>query len=280
MHCPRCHSTRFSKSGFYSRKSDSKVIRRFRCQKCGKKFSNATFDPCYRQKKRKKNFQLKILLCSGVSQRRSAMILNLTRKTVAKKFKFLAEQARIEHRTFLESKTFEEVELDDLITFEHTKCLPLPVPVIVETKTRAILSLDVCSMPAFGHLAKISHEKYGRQPDGRKQAIKNVLKEVEGALLPDAKIKSDEHKFYPPAIKNIFPKAYHLRFLGAKSTISGQGELKKLIKDPLFSVNHTLAMLRANINRLFRRTWCTTKKASALKDHLDLYKSFHNQRLI
>ena len=46
---------------------------------------------------------------------------------------------------------------------------------------------------------------------------------------------------------------------GEKAAITGQGELKKKQRDPLFSINHTLAMLRANINRLVRRTWCTTK---------------------
>jgi hypothetical protein len=29
-------------------------------------------------------------------------------------------------------------------------------------------------------------------------------------------------------------------------------------------------MLRANLNRLFRRTWCTTKKPEGLIDHLSI----------
>ena len=60
----------------------------------------------------------------------------------------------------------------------------------------------------------------------------------------------------------------------------GQGELKKIGKDPLFSLNHTAAMLRANINRLFRRTWRTTKKPERLADHIALYVWYHNSELI
>ena len=62
--------------------------------------------------------------------------------------------------------------------------------------------------------------------------------------------------------------------------MTGQGELKKLRFDPLFSLNHTCAMLRANINRLFRRTWCTTKKAACLKRHVAVYVRFHNTVLL
>ena len=50
--------------------------------------------------------------------------------------------------------------------------------------------------------------------------------------------------------------------------------------DPLFWVNHTAAMLRANVNRLIRRTWCTTKRADRLADHLALYVHFHNTVLL
>ena len=60
----------------------------------------------------------------------------------------------------------------------------------------------------------------------------------------------------------------------------GQGQLKKIGFDPLLSLNHTYAMLRANINRLIRKTWRTTKDPKGLKDHIDLYVNFHNHQII
>jgi hypothetical protein len=78
----------------------------------------------------------------------------------------------------------------------------------------------------------------------------------------------------------LFPGAEHARHLGGRGCITGQGELKKLRFDPLFSLNHTCAMLRANINRLFRRTWCTTKKKERLEQHLWVYMDFHNRVLL
>jgi hypothetical protein len=38
-------------------------------------------------------------------------------------------------------------------------------------------------------------------------------------------------------------------------------------------------MFRANVNRLFRRTWCMTKNREALADHLAMYVAFHNLKL-
>jgi hypothetical protein len=39
-------------------------------------------------------------------------------------------------------------------------------------------------------------------------------------------------------------------------------------------------MIRANVNRMFRRTWCTTKRRDRLEAHLVLYADYHNEQLI
>ncbi len=56
-------------------------------------------------------------------------------------------------------------------------------------------------------------------------------------------------------------------------------ELKKKQFDPLFSVNHTFATMRAKINRLNRRTWCTTKLPERLADHIDIFIDVFCDRL-
>jgi hypothetical protein len=38
-------------------------------------------------------------------------------------------------------------------------------------------------------------------------------------------------------------------------------------------------MLRANLNRLFRRTWCVSKTLQGLIDHISIYMSYHNHVL-
>jgi hypothetical protein len=62
--------------------------------------------------------------------------------------------------------------------------------------------------------------------------------------------------------------------------VNGQEELKKIGKDPLFSLNHTCAMFRAHVSRLIRHTWNTTKKLENLEYHLSIYMNLHNKRIL
>jgi len=58
--------------------------------------------------------------------------------------------------------------------------------------------------------------------------------------------------------------------------VAGQGELKKIGFDPLFSLNHTAAMIRDGVSRLVRKTWGNSKRMDRLEDHLFVYAHYHN----
>ena len=287
IRCPQKHCDANSKNkliakdGLFWRSSDSRWVQRYVCKKCGKKFSQATFDPAYGQNKRRINYPLFKLLSSGMSMRRSALILNVSRRTIERRIPFLGQLARRNFFSFWEQQPLvREFQFDDLITIEHTKCKPLSVTMAVEKESRKIIGIEVSRMPAFGHLAAISKKKYGPREDQRKQGIENLFSKIKPFICEKPTIFSDNHKFYPPKIKKHFPCSQHKTTAGGRGCIAGQGELKKLLFDPLFSINHSFAMLRANINRLIRRTWCTTKKPERLLDHLYIYATFHNGILI
>ena len=267
------------RNGSYKRSSDGKFVRRFYCRSCLSYFSNATFSPCYYQKKRRINGEVKLLLCSGVSQRRAAKLLGVNPKTVVRKFRFLAEESRKRHFIFIEkykSDPLTEIQFDDLETSEHTKCKPLSVTLAVDPRNRQIINFKVSQMPARGHLAEKARKKYGYRQDTRNEAWDVLMKELKPLVSPKVKFFSDENPHYPKHVKLNYPEATHKRYKGGRGCIVGQGELKKLKFDPLFALNHTCAMLRANMNRLFRRTWCTTKNQKGLLDHVALYVDFHN----
>ena len=271
------------RKGSYWRKSDGQLVGRWKCLACSKSFSSARLYPCYRQKKRKLNHPLKLLLNSGVSQRRAALILGVNRKTIVRKFRFLAEQARLEQQADLKSlegsAPLMEIQFDELETSEHSKCKPLSVALAVEPKSRKILGFQVSRMPAKGPLAAIALRKYGPRADERAEGWNRLFESLKPIVHEEAHWLSDQNPHYPRALKRHFPKARHSTTKGLRGCIAGQGELKRIGFDPLFSLNHTCAMLRANLNRLFRRTWCTTKTKAGLIDHLSLYIFFHNQVL-
>jgi hypothetical protein len=241
----------------------------------------ARFSPCFAQKKRQFNERLKRLLCSGVSQRRIARLLHLSRATVTQKLIFLGRQAEMDlSKRNLAHVPAEIVEFDDLETFEHSKCKPLSVTLAVESKSRRILGLEVSRFPAKGRLVKIAHKKYGRRKDERSFGRKRLFSKIGPLVSPSATIKSDENPHYPADVRSYFPNCRYETFKGQRGSIVGQGELKKVRFDPLFSLNHTCAMLRANVNRLFRKTWCTTKLPERLALHLTIYAIYHNSSLI
>lgn len=280
--CPKCNSLKLHSHGTFRRKSDAKLMQRWRCGDCRCTFSQATFSTCYRQKKRRVNAMLGKLLSSGISQRRAALVLKLTRKTVARKLIFLGTKAKWNQQDFVRTLGHEElkhIQIDDLITSHHTKLKPLSLTLVVSKKSRHILAASLSEIPAFGHLADISLRKYGKRQNELGENLQKLGPELKALLPKTGTIDSDQHALYPAIVKRHLPGWQHQTFKGQRASVAGLGELKSKARDPLFSINHTLAMLRANINRLFRRTWNTTKKPENLMHHFWLYADFHNGTL-
>ena len=278
--CPACRSglVRF---GSFRRKFDLKLIQRFRCRGCGRTFSESTFKATYRQHKPYLNPWIFKLLVGGFSQREIARFYRVNRKTVVRKFLFVgAASVEVLRLTNRQKPKVHHLQFDDMETSEHTKCKPVAMTLAVEHPSRRILGFAVSRMPAKGKLAKIARQKYGPRPDERFQGREILFSELQSIVHPEALIESDMNPHYPASVKRFFPLARSKTYKGRRGCVVGQGELKRGGYDPLFSLNHTCAMLRANINRLFRRTWCTTKKPDRLALHIAMYAVSHNQRLL
>lgn len=280
--CPNGCRTKIVRRGFYRRKSSSKPTQRLVCRGCNKGFSTATGGAFYHHKKRHLGPTVFKLLTGGFSQRRIALDLRINRKTVVRKFVWLGNWSNI--LLELSNESFpkpETVLFDDLETYCHTKLKPLVLGVIVEEKSRRILGSVITEAPHKNPiLRRISEEKYGPRKDRRHVGREALFSKVKHALPDDVIIKTDMHTHYPVNIRRHFPKAKHLAFKSKRATVAGLGELKERGRDPLFGINHVNAMLRANINRLFPKTWCTTKKPDRLAIHVAIYTLRHNFELI
>ena len=283
---PACSSSHMSKTGTYRRKSDGQVIQRYRCRCCNASTSDATGTPCFAQNKRFLNPQVLALLASGITQNRLARLLHTTRVTIARKLCFLASQCAGDNSKLnLTTRPASDVQFDELETYEHTKCKPLSVALAVENGTRRILGFCVSQMPANGHLAKVSRNKYGPREDHRAKGLRDLFRRIRPLCADRLSLLSDKCPRYGGIVAKILCgelgcEVKYSQVKGARGRSDGLGELKRLRFDPLFSLNHTCAMLRANINRLFRKTWNTTKKAERLAMHLEIYAYFHNSELI
>jgi len=73
----------------------------------------------------------------------------------------------------------------------------------------------------------------------------HLMASLTSAIAADVEFVTDSHSAHPELIARHFPHARHTRHLGAKASISGQGEPKKLKFDPIFRINQQPVMLRA-----------------------------------
>jgi len=203
----------------------------------------------------------------------------MNRKTVARRLIFFGRNSKEELQMETASSQVNEFEFDEMESFVHTKCKPVSMPLAVEAGTRRILGFEVAQMPAKGRLTKKSLKRYGKLKDERRTKRNKLFKELAPIVNDGAIIRSDSNPYYPSEIKRHFPNGHHVTVKGQRGANTGGGELKKIKFDPIFSLNHTCAMFRANLSRLVRKTWCTTKKIESLEHHMAIYAVYHNRNL-
>ena len=148
---------------------------------------------------------------------------------------------------------------------------------LVAKKEGEILGFQVSRMPVSGHLAKISGKKYGKRSDDRVKGITQLFDSLSQHFRSSINISSEECPFYKGVVKKYFPIANYNQYLGKKGFISSQSQIKKDSFGPIPSTIH-FAMMRANISRIIRKKWNTTKKIECLINHLNIYAWLHNTK--
>lgn len=170
----------------------------------------------------------------------------------------------------------DKIVFDEMETYEHTKLKPLSVPLAVCGRTGKILDIGVAEMNCKGHLAKRSQQLYGFRKDDRMKVGADILKTVKYAVGENTKnvtVYTDAKPAYSTLVKGVMPKARHV------AQVAGRQEQENKPKDAwndLWWLNHTAARIRADLSRMSRKTWVTTKKPKELWRHLYLFIAFVN----
>ncbi len=274
--CPYCSSRDLQRRGFYKVKILNTWKRRYFCKSCLRSSSSQTLAPTFRQKRPHLNDKILILLTNGLPQRAIARVLKCNKNTVDQKVKWLGIQDDLKPKYRTNVKT---LFIDEMESIESTKLRPLTIPLAV-TDEYQILSATVGRIPAKGHLSRYSIKKYGRRKNERFETLERLFLDIKAKLTEDPHIiKTDGSKIYRRLIRRHFPSSLHETFISRErikkiKELLFQNEQKKVF-DPLFPLNQRCAKLRADIKRLTRRSWCTTKKPANLELILKLY--IHNQ---
>ncbi len=169
-------------------------------------------------------------------------------------------------------------QLDELETFEHSRRLaPVTMPVLIERSSYFILDLDTVPLPCRGGLSRADRLKReerelvsGRRKSGSRAAVERCFSTLAILLSPSAiaDVQTDRKVPYTPILRRCFGRRLAHQRYSSKD--------KRDYKNPLFPINHTLAMMRDGISRLVRRNWGASKLRERLDDHAWIWVTWRN----
>jgi hypothetical protein len=283
--CPstRRPSFRWRFKGFYRRKCDNRLVQRFLCLHCHRRFSSQTFRLDFRLHRPYLHLSLFSDFISKVTHRQSARLRRCTRRTIAHRLELLGNHAQAFHQRQLglarqRGGLRGRFQLDELETFEHNRRLkPVTVPVLIERKSFFVLQAEAAPMPCRGRLSEGDRAKkaaqearHGKRRSGSRAAVGRCFDVLARCLAPCALafVQTDQKSSYRSLLRERFPgRLLHPRF---SSTAA------RNYANPLFPINHTFAMLRDGLSRLVRRSWAAAKLREKLARHLWIWILWRN----
>lgn len=273
----------YANAGTYVRRVDGRIVQRFRCRACSKRFSEQTFRADYRHKKPHLNDALYPLLVGKMTHRQSARTLGCNRKAVERRIPLLGKIARAVHERLAPDRNGAAFlqggfVLDEQETYaESRRNNPLTTPALVHRNSFFVVHTEVGPLPRRG--GKGRDEAPPRPLSPEERAVRNAGSKVAVAaccaalveLVPESGtifVASDKKSIYP----KLLQKAFGARLVHDR-THSKQVRNRW---NPLFAANHTFAMLRDGVSRLVRETWAASKRAARLRHHLWVWVSYRN----
>jgi hypothetical protein len=255
----------------------SHAVPRFRCRLCGRGFSRQTFRADRRQKKPFLNAACLDLMVACVGLRQAARVLRVARRTVERRFAWLARHAvQFQANRLAAARIPGPFQLDELESFEANRYQPVTVPVLIERSSLFIVATAVGPLRRKGRLTprqrrvRAEHEAlHGRRPSQSRRVVHEVLGRL-GSVVPAGPVvlESDEKPLYGRLGRELLGT----RFLWRTHSAS----MRRDRRNPLFPINHTNARLRHFLARLRRRTWCVSKRRLWLQAHLAIATLWSN----
>jgi hypothetical protein len=220
---------------------------------------------------------------SKVTHRQAARILGCSRKTIAHRLQLLGTHCRDFHRWRLSLARARgglvgRFMLDELETFEHSRRLqPVTMPVLIERKSYFIVDLKTAPLPCRGRLSEKDRQKkkereagWGVRRSGSREAVERCFDTLAKLHVPRGPVlvETDMKSSY----RTILPKRFGSRLAHERHS----SKTKRDYANPLFPINHTLAMMRDGISRLVRRNWGASKLRARLELHAWIWVVWRN----
>jgi hypothetical protein len=151
------------------------------------------------------------------------------------------------------------------------------MPVLIGRRSYFIVDLETAPLPCRGGLSAADRKKkeereasFGLRRSGSRGAVSKCFETLARVHAPGVSVvvQTDRKVSYPGILREHFgSRVAHVR-TSSKS--------KRDYHNPLFPINHTLAMARDGISRLVRRTWAASKLRERLGWHAWIWAAWRN----
>ncbi len=269
--------------GFFRRKLDGRLVQRFQCLGCYRRFSTQTFRLDYRLKKPALTARVFEHLVAKTTLRQAARALETTRRTVEHRLLLLGRHCEEFHLERLRRARTRgglrgSFSLDELETYEtHRKLKPVTVPVLIERKTGFVVHSESAPLAPRRPRTPAQEERLrqielveGRRRSGSSRAVRRTFDVLAENVASEGLLEmtTDCKKTYGAHLRGLFGDRLVHRRVHSKR--------RRNTRNPLFKINLTLAMLRDGLSRLVRRTWAASKLRERLELHLWIWTGYRN----
>lgn len=263
----------FLRKGTYWPLCRSRPLKRFHCKGCGRSFSVQTFRMDRWDKKPWLNSNVLGDLASGIGLRETARRQGLARSSLTAKSRKIARHCRRLHRNMIRQiNTGLTFQMDEAVTFEQDRGTNhVGYAVMIHAPSYMILGHRAESMAPQGMQSEerkkqiqAREAKEGKRRDQTRRALIAVAFSMVESLrhrkeVPTGiQIRTDKKSTYGEILQLVMKRRLPGVHLDHR-TYKGDG-YKRDWMNPLFRINHSLALLRDRVSRLRRRSWLVSKR--------------------
>lgn len=283
--CPEHHHTGSSrirwwvKDGhYYSHRA--RTVQRYRCKRCGRRFSSSTFSVHYFAKKRVDLYRLHRLIINGSSVRATARQLHVSPSTVTHRTMLLARQLIAAHaRLTGELVPDDELVADGFQSFWVSQYHPNNFNILVGAQSQYLFAMTQATLRRSGSMTpnqkrrRTDIEQTDPTDPNALAAAFTALMQAAGRFwlrMPEGKrvLRTDQHQAYPPALATVALSGIkHVRISSREPR--GVGNL-------LFSVNYLDREIRKDLAEHHRKTVCFARNAAVSTARMWVYLVTHN----
>jgi len=265
---------RFTKKGFYTRRTRPRRIQRYRCTHCGRNFSQQTFHPTYWLRRPDLYARLFHRLVACAALRQIAREFALAPTTVMRQTERLGRHCLLfleRHRPRLPT---EPLVLDGLRTLEAGHYWPFDANLLVGA-SHFVYGFNEAELRRSGqmrpgqrrHRARLER-RFGR-PDPR--ATERAVAELVARVVPEGAavaIWSDQHTAYPRAFRRVGGRKIAARTISSRAP--------RTARNPLFPVNLADLLVRHSSANHKRETIAFSKRRQGAMYRLAVWAVWRN----